>query len=315
MSISEILDQFFPPDEQRDFVARHKTHRPRPKTLAFWAALKRVLAPFDVISVRGAYYQAEMAGLIGKTDEDYDRVQRALLAMRRAGVLPYAKICDNSRERRSIYQYSGLRAALEEMQGTYRRNYWIAQPIHVEVWCEKDALTPVINPVCQEYGVTFCAIRGFDSESFTYTSAQDLLRIGKPTRILYLGDHDPSGWFIAKGLEPDLKTFGVEVTVDHLGVHPHQVATMGLPTRPAKRSDTRFPAFFREFESDHCTEVDAIPPTELRALVRQGIEQHIDFDSWGRMGRVEKLERETLQNVVDIFGDVAPGTQYRRAAS
>ena len=315
MSIGEVLDQFFPPDEQRDFVASHKTHRPQPKTLALWAALKRILAPYDVISVRGAYYQAEMAGIVGKTEADYDRVQRALLAMRRANVLPYSKICDNSRERRSIYQYGGLKAALEQWHETYRRNYWLEQATHVEIWCEKDALTPIINPVCQDYGVTFCALRGFDSESFTYTSAQDLLRIGKPIQILYLGDHDPSGWFIAKGLEADLRTFGVKVSVELLAVYPHQVATMRLPTRAAKRSDTRFPAFFREFGSDRCTEVDAIPPTELQALVRQGIEEHIDFESWGRMQRVEELERETLENVIEIFGDAAPGTRYGRAAS
>ena len=47
------------------------------------------------------------------------------------------------------------------MQGTYRRNYWTAETNHVEVWCEKDALTPVINPVCQDYGVTFCALQRF----------------------------------------------------------------------------------------------------------------------------------------------------------
>jgi hypothetical protein len=33
------------------------------------------------------------------------------------------------------------------------------------------------------------------------------------------------------------------------------------------------------------------------------------------MQRVEELERETLENVVEIFGDAAPGTRYGRAAS
>src|SRR5215217_1078719 len=97
-----------------EVVARHKNRAPRTKTRNLWDALLRILKPYDVISVRGAYYQAEMAGLVGKTEADYDCVQRALLAMRRAGVLPYAKICDNARERRSIYQYGGLGAALED---------------------------------------------------------------------------------------------------------------------------------------------------------------------------------------------------------
>jgi hypothetical protein len=230
--------------------------------------------------------------------------------MRRAGVLPYSKICDNARERRSIYQYGGLRAALEEWHTTYRRNYWSDQSTHVEVWCEKDALTPIINPVCQRYGVTFCAIRGFDSESFIWTSAQDLRRIGKPTHVHYLGDHDPSGWFIAENLEGRLRDFGAEATVFHLGVNPRQVTEMRLPTRPGKRSDTRYRAFVERFGSDRCTEVDAIRPTMLQTMVERAILDEIDGESWMRMERVEELERQSLSNVIEMFGNVEPGTTY-----
>jgi hypothetical protein len=301
--------------ESAGFVARHKTRKPQGRTREFWDALAEILEPFDVISVRGAYYQAEMAGIVGKADADYDRVQRALLAMRRAGVLPYSKICDNARERRAIMQYSGLRAALEHWHNTYRVNYWQGQPIHVEVWCEKDALTPIINPICQRYGVTFCAIRGFDSESFIYTSAMDLRRVAKPARVLYLGDHDPSGWFIAENLEGRLREFGADATVLHLGVNPGQVAAMGLPTRPGKRSDTRYRAFVRRFGSDRCTEVDAIPPTTLRDIVARAIVDEIDVPSWRRLQRVEQLERQSLENVMEMFGDAEPGTTYRVVAS
>jgi hypothetical protein len=296
--------------EQSEFVASHKNRKPRGRTRDLWDALATILEPYDVISVRGAYYQAEMAGIVGKTDADYDRVQRALLAMRRAGILPYSKICDNARERRQILQHSGLRAALEHWHKSYRVNYWLDQPTHVEVWCEKDALTPIINPVCQQYGVTFCAIRGFDSESFIYTSAMDLRRVGKPARIHYLGDHDPSGWFIAENLESRLREFGAEATVLHMGVNPQQVSAMRLPTRPGKRADTRYRAFVERFGSDRCTEVDAIPPTTLRDMVARAIVDEIDVAAWRRLQRVEELERTSLENVIEMFGDAAPGTTY-----
>jgi len=302
------------PGVELEVVARHNYRAPRAKTRVLWDALLRILDPYDLIGVRGAYYQAEMAGVVGKTEADYDRVQRALLAMRRAGVLPYSKICDNARERRSIYQYGELGDALESWHRTYRRNYWIAQPATVEIWCEKDALTPVINPVCQRYGVTFCAIRGFESESFTYASAQDLLKIGKPAHIYYFGDHDPSGWFIANGLESGLRSFGVNAAVIQVAVTPRQVAAWRLPTRPAKRSDSRLPAFLRAFGSDRCTEVDAIPPTTLQALVKNAIVGEIDKATWTRTQRVEELERESLANVIDLFGKATPGTRYEVTA-
>ena len=140
----------------------------------------------------------------------------------------------------------------------------------------------------------------------------DLRRIGKLAHIHYLGDHDPSGWFIAENLEGRLREFGAEATVFHLGVNPRQVAAMRLPTRAGKRSDTRYRAFVAQFGSDRCTEVDAIPPTTLRAMVEQAIVGEIDVASWQRMKRVEELERASLENAVELFGSADPGTKYER---
>ena len=292
-----------------EVVASHKkVHKPRRATRAFWEAIAAVVAEYEVMTVRQLYYQMEMRGFVGKTDADYDKVQRACLQMRRQGELSYDKIVDSSRERRTVYQYSGMRQALEDLHETYRRNYWLDQPVHVEVWCEKDALTSIINPVCQGYGVAFQALRGFDSESFAYESAKDIKAIGKPARIYYFGDHDPSGWWIVRGLEPQLRDFGADTTVMHMGVTPAQVSNMGLPTRRGKRSDKRYPGFVQHFGSDSCTEVDAIAPDTLRDMVESCILRNIDVESWMRAKSLEKLEIETLESL-QAAGFV-PGQRY-----
>ena len=251
--------------------------------------------------MRGAYYQAEMAGLVGKTEADYDRVQRAIHQMRRQGFISYERIVDNSRERRRVYMQTDLKSHLEEVYQVYRRDYWLHQPVQAEVWCEKDASTPIMNPVCQQYGVTFCAIRGFDSETFTYVSAQELLRVGKPAHIYYFGDHDPSGWFLAKGLQADLRSFGIDATVFHTAVHLEQVRALGLPVRQAKMKDSRYRAFVRHFGSDLSTEVDAIPPDQLQEMIRQCILQEIDGEAWGRISQVEELERHALRFMISEY--------------
>jgi hypothetical protein len=48
---------------------------------------------------------------------------------------------------------------------------------------------------------------------------------------------------------------------------------MSLPSRPTKASDPRA----EKFDGDS-VELDAIPPDDLRDLVRDTIEQHIDRD-------------------------------------
>lgn len=290
-------------------VARHKkVHKPRVKTLSLWAAIRAVADEYAIMTVRQLYYQMEMRGYVRKDDADYDRVQRACLQMRRQGVLSYDKIVDSSRERRTISQFSGLRQALEEFQQTYRRNYWLDQPVHVEVWCEKDALTSIMNPTCQAYGVAFQALRGFDSESFAYESAKDIIATGKPAHIYYLGDHDPSGWWIKRNLEPQLRSFGADARVTQVGVSAEQVAAWGLPTRHAKRTDSRCEGFIEHFGSDSCTEVDAIAPNVLQQLIRECIEEHIEDDAWDRAQAIEEMERETFASIAAIGWK--PGATY-----
>jgi hypothetical protein len=292
-----------------EVVARHKkVHKPRRATLRLWDAIAAVAAEYKVMTVRQLYYQMEMRGYVGKTEADYDKVQRACLQMRRQGAMSYDKIVDSARERRTIYQYSGMRQALEDLHQTYRRNYWIDQPVHVEVWCEKDALSNIMDPVCQEFGVAFQALRGFDSESFSYESAKDIKAIGKPAVIYYFGDHDPSGWWIASGLEPQLRSFDADATVHLVGVTPSQVRQMRLPTRRAKPTDSRYRGFVERFGSDICTEVDAIPPNTLADLIRSCIRRNIDSDAWFRVQREERLERETLDSLA-VAGWL-PGKRY-----
>ena len=289
--------------------ARQKNaQKPQQRSLALRDAIAAVVAEYDVMTVRQLYYQMEMRGYVGKTDADYDRVQYHCLQMRRDGMIPYWKIRDLSRVRRKVAQYEGMRDLLERSLEFYRRNYWTYQPVNVEIWCEKEALLGVIAPVCDEYGVTFVAAKGFDSESLAYESAQELRELGKPTHVYYFGDHDPSGWWIANKLEQRIRDFGADVRVRHMAVHPFQVEDWGLPTRQAKKSDSRLRGFLQRFGSDSCTELDAVPPNVLQGYVRHCIEAEIDQEAWARVRMGEEAERITLESMAVL--NLQPGIRY-----
>src|SRR5215471_5645868 len=67
------------------------------------------------VTVRQLYYQAEVHGVPGidKTDAGYDKVQRQVLDLRRAGRLPYDQIADLTRWMRKPRTYDGVEAALQ----------------------------------------------------------------------------------------------------------------------------------------------------------------------------------------------------------
>lgn len=284
-----------------------KARKPQARSLYLRDAIVRVASEYDRMSVRQLFYQLVARRVIEKTEQSYKRVCDATVQLRLSGELPYGKIADGHRTRRAVYQHGGLRAALENAHEIYRRNYWLDQPMRVEVWCEKDALSGVIQPACEAFGVTYVATRGFPSLTLIYESAMALVGVGKPATIYYYGDHDASGRAISANLEADLRHHGADVCVRRVALNPDQIEEYALPTRPGKWTDSRHARFAARY-GDACVELDALPPDVLIALVKEHIAEQIDVESWMAARRIEEMERETLESIAAIGWE--PGKAY-----
>ncbi len=280
---------------------RGMVRKPRARTQELHDQIADVARLYKRMTVRQLYYQLVARGL-PKTEQAYDRVQEATVQMRLARRLPYGKIADGSRTRTQVASYSNLGEALEHTQSFYRRDYWQNSPYRVEVWCEKDALTGVIQPICNEYGVTYVATRGFPSMTLVYESAMIMSTYdgaslnGQRTRLYYFGDHDASGRSISDGLPERLRSHGARVDVLRRALEPHQVRAYGLPTRPNKKSDSRRRAFAERY-GDESVELDALPPGVLEGLVRDCITENIDPAIWEQLEVAEESERTILADL------------------
>src|SRR5205823_2384854 len=71
-------------------------------------ALFEIAEELQPITVRGLFYQAEVRELVPKDDKGYDVVQRRCLLLRRADVIPYHWITDNTRWVRRRTRYSDV---------------------------------------------------------------------------------------------------------------------------------------------------------------------------------------------------------------
>jgi hypothetical protein len=87
-----------------------------------------------------------------------------------------------------------------------------------------------------------------------------------------------------------------ELHFERLAVTEEQIGLYGLPTRPTKTSDSRS----KHFRGDS-VEVDAIPAPELRRLVAEAIESHIDQRELARLRQIEEAERDTLASLAGGF--------------
>ncbi|MGA8417964.1 MAG: hypothetical protein WB808_15275 [Candidatus Dormiibacterota bacterium] len=253
-------------------------------------------------TVRQAFYQATVHGVVPKTEAGYDKVGRLLVEMRLDGSLPWDWIADHTRWMRKPTTFGSLEYAAQWWAAGYRRDL-VRAVGRVEVWLEKDALAGVIFPVTAEWDVPLMVTRGYSSLSFLHTAAEGWQAGGdchEPVTVYYLGDHDPSGCDIDRNIEKRLRSFAPDtnLTFERIAVTVDQITDWDLPERPTKRSDIRSRGWV-----GGSVELDAVPPDNLRDLVRGAIQAHVDLEQLDRIRRAETAERESIRDFADALRD------------
>lgn len=264
-------------------------------------AVRGVLAeyPEEPITIRHLFYRLVSGGAIEKTEREYRALCHHLATWRRSGNVPWDGFTDNTRWRLADADgFNSVQDALRSTAELYRRDLWADQDVYVEVWCEKDAIASILWAEARRWGVSVFPFKGFSSLSALYESAmtfREQENRGKDIHVYYFGDHDPSGVAIEPTAERTLREdFGVQFALTRMAVTVDQIVEFDLPTRPTKKSDTRSKTFQGE-----SVEVDAMSPGVLRTMVRECIEQHIDFDAWEALRIAERNDRAELAALVE----------------
>jgi hypothetical protein len=259
------------------------------------AAICDLLEANNPQTVRQVFYALTVEGVITKTENAYKNTAgRLLVQMRRAGMIPFHWIADNTRWMRKPRTWSSLEEALRSTAQQYRRALWDDQDVYVEVWTEKDAIAGILLEETRPYDVPLMVSRGFSSLSYLYEAAETIKEQDKPAFLYYFGDHDPSGVHIDRAIERRLRELAphAEIHFQRVAVLPRQIEEWSLPTRPTKTTDSRSRSF-----KGRSVEVDAIPVDRLRNLVFGCIDQHIDQERLAKLQVAERSEREILMKL------------------
>src|SRR2546427_9222448 len=258
-----------------------------------------IIGQYDApLTIRQIYYRLVANHGLPNNRSSYNGMDQKLTRAREIGDIDYTRIEDRHRqvlETNGVYEdsedfYDSLKNYLSNFD--YSLSIWNDQPVHVEVWIEKDALSRLIWDIAREYQVTVCPSRGYGSFSYLKKAIDDRFTDDKETIILDFRDHDPSGLQMTEDLERRMVEYsGREVTVKRIALNIDQVRAYDLPPNPVKRADSRTPRYAAQYGS-HCWELDALPPDALQDLVRQTILQHIDRRKCQATKRREKEERD-----------------------
>lgn len=259
--------------------------------------LYAIVKEMQPMIVRQVFYQATVKQLdrIDKSDSGYNKVQQALVKMRRGRVkpkVPYDWIIDNTRWERKPYTYDNIREALEDTVRQYRKSLWKDADVCVQIWLEKDGLAGVVEEITEKYDIPLMVARGFSSITFLHESAEKLPS-NRTAYIYHLGDSDWYGKNAASKIEEDLREYAphVELHFERLAVTEEQIKRWNLPTRPDKVTD------------EPVVELDAIDPRQLRKLVKDAINRHMSDKKYEELIAIQEREEERLREIIDQINE------------
>lgn len=268
------------------------------------------------LTLRQVYYQFVSRGWIANRDTEYKRLGSIINDARLAGLVPWNRIVDRTRNLRGIYHVGDVEQAVSETASDFALDLWSDQDYRVEVWVEKDALVGVIGQAADQLDVPYFSCRGYTSQSEIWSAAMRLVRYlkdGKRVRIVHLGDHDPSGLDMTRDIRDRLEIFigehvglfgrEADFEVLRIALNYDQVEEYDPPPNPAKLSDSRGAAYVAR-HGHQSWELDALEPTVLAGLIETAVIEVRDDARWAAALEAQEVERERLQQVSDRWDDV-----------
>ncbi len=263
------------------------------QTVALIEAAYHILAEHHPMTVRQVFYQLVSRQVLENSESAYKRLSAALVRARQEELIAWEWVEDRLRRPRAVSMWRDLADFAETASQAYRRDVWETQPIYLEAWLEKDALSGVFERVLSRYGVTLNVGRGYDGWASIKDAAERYLKCGRDVTVLYFGDFDPSGEDMVRSLRERLAFFGCYPQIVKCALTADDVQRYNLPPNPTKRTDTRHKAFVERF-GDLSVELDALPVEVLQERIRQEVEKRLDLDALEAVRAQEERERALL---------------------
>ena len=242
------------------------------------------------------------------SDKYYDCCGRLILKMRRLGLIPFYYIADNTRNRRKPSSWSGLADFAQTVAQAYRKDFWERQPDYIEVFCEKDAMAGVLEPVTRQYDIHLLPIRGDCSETLCQLIGAEWKQIQKPIYAYYFGDHDPKGFTIERSFRKRIEGHAEKpVNWIRLGVTQADFENEEILGFELKKNPKSIAVWqsYRERYGDRCVEVDAIAASESRRRLEAAILSHVDRHEWETLQLIEAEEKKDLFGTIRTLGGEA----------
>ncbi|MDP9479649.1 MAG: hypothetical protein M3R38_28965 [Actinomycetota bacterium] len=309
-------------DAQNEKVTAGRNNRKRPKGYAPWRPQTKtriILEQVDEIlceyraylplTVRQIFYRLVGRFDYPKTEQAYERVGNYLVRARRARLIPFDHIRDDSASVMDHLHFDGeedFYRYVNQLGREYKQDKLAGQKVSIRLHCEAEGMMPQIYSALEPYSVPVYSCSGFDSLTARRQLAKwfhdTYVYFGKVPVMLHLGDYDPDGESIFDSLIEDVVGF-LEIDAPHLlraydrsllfkrvALTEWQVRRYDLPTAPPKETSSRT----KNWTGNATCQLEALPPNTLRRIVVDTVEGYIDAEALEEAREKEVTARRNI---------------------
>jgi len=293
----------------------------------------------DYLPLTGRQIFYRLVGAYGyeKTERAYKRLLDKLNRARRAGLVPFEHIRDDGVTHKYGLTWDSARDFARWLPGyverSYRQDRQHGQETVLELWVEAAGMVPQAFNVSWPYGVEVYSSGGFNSTTMKYEAARRIVdryyETGQPTKVLHVGDHDPSGVAIYDNLRDDIPAMVIGIVGREHGdairnaaanggistrellakmyahisqwrriaVTTDQMADYRLEEAPPKATDSRSKGWV-----GGTVQVEAMSPDQLADEIDDAIQDEMDSAHRGEVVEDERVERDKLLTWIEEAG-------------
>lgn len=278
----------------------------------------------SAVTVRRVFYAMVTRQHIDNTQNEYSKISKIVLKLRRGGFLDWDAIEDTTRSSHKSPNYNNVNDCLYAALKRFRLKRWEGQKNYVEVWVEKRGHVSILYPTTNALDVSITECGGRMALNFDIVEKLiEAQQQGKRNHILYVGDYDPSGLSIDRNLQSQLEQWGITADWKRVSLTYDQIREYNLikaymvmdkisPKLIKKRPDIEILGYDIEgnplankldkdtsskaFKAAHNgelfqVEVDAVEVPILRQLIKENILRLLDIDSFNECIEREEEER------------------------
>jgi hypothetical protein len=253
------------------------------------------------LTVRQIFYRLVAAHGYEKTERAYERLAEHLVRARRARLIEFDDIRDDGIVIYSPDWYSDVQDFHEQTAERARRyqvDRQAGQAYRIELWSEAAGMAPQLARVANVYSIPVYSSGGFSSLSAVRQVVDRACERYRPTVLLHVGDHDPSGEAIFTTIAEDVVAFfeedkvlaSQEIIPVRVALTADQIAEFGLPTSPAKNTDSRS----NGWAGSGTCQLESLPPDDLARLVEDAIKALFDIKLLNHVLERESVDRAEL---------------------